>query len=297
MKALLNKLTGGFFLAWLCLFFVVQPASGLQIPTLQGRVNDYAAMLSPATEQQLDSVLAMLEAEESTQLVVLTITSLEGANLEEFTLEVAESWQIGQEGLDNGALLLIAKDDRKLRIEVGYGLEGSLTDLTSGRIIRDIITPRFRNGNFDQGVIDGVSSMIAAVRGEFKEQDLVKSGGQSNNDTGGLGVFLLFALFNIGKIFGKNRLLAGGISAFVFPVIGTLFFGFNWLVLLSLIPAGFLAGFLASLFLSNLGGSSTGRGKYYGHSSGGFGGSFGGGGGGFSGGGGGFGGGGSSGGW
>ena len=296
MNAAAGKLTAIFILAWLWFISCPQSAEAVEIPILQARVNDYAAMLSPATEQQLESVLAALEAEESTQLVVLTIHSLGDANLEEFSLRVAESWQIGQKGLDNGALLLIARDDRKLRIEVGYGLEGSLTDLTAGRIIRDVITPNFRNGNFDQGVIDGVSAIIAAVRGEFSEQVVVATGKQPNNDTGGLGVLLLFALFNIGKVFGGNRMLSGGIGAAVFPVIGALFFGFHSLLLLALIPAGFLAGFLASLVLGSTGGSSGRRSGRYGHSSGGFGGGFGRGGG-FGGGGGGFGGGGSSGGW
>jgi uncharacterized protein len=274
------------------------PAAAMEVPALTARVNDYAGMLSPATRQQLESVLASLEQEESTQLAVLTISSLEGENLEEFSLKVVEKWKLGQKGLDNGALLFIAKDDRKLRIEVGYGLEGVLTDLTSGRIIRDIITPQFRNGHFDQGVIDGVSAMIAAVHGEFSGQGVVSvsSGKQTHNEVGGFLVFLLFALFNIGKMLGRHKLLAATIGAAIFPVIGGLFLGFQWLTLLALIPGGFLAGFLASLFFGNIGSSSGRRsGGFRSYSSGGFGGL--GGRGGFSGGGGGFGGGGSSGGW
>ena len=272
------------------------PAAAMEVPALTARVNDYAGILSPATRQQLESVLASLEQEESTQLAVLIINSLEGENLEEFSLKVVEKWKLGQKGFDNGALLFIAKDDRKLRIEVGYGLEGVLTDLTSGRIIRDIITPQFRNGHFDQGVINGVSAMIAAVHGEFSGQAVVSvsSGKQTDEEVGGFLVFLLFALFNIGKMLGRNKLLAATISAAIFPVIGGLFLGFQWLSLLALIPVGFFAGFMASLFFGNVG-SSSGRhsGGFRSYSSGGFGG----GGGGFSGGGGGFGGGGSSGGW
>jgi uncharacterized protein len=104
--------------------------------------------------------------------------------------------------------LLIVKDDRKLRIEVGYGLEGVLTDLTCGRIIRDIITPRFRNGNFDQGVIDGVSAMIAAVRGEFSGQKTDSPAKQSKNDVAGMFIFLLFVLFNIGKMLRRHKMPA-----------------------------------------------------------------------------------------
>jgi uncharacterized protein len=277
------------------------PATARDIPSLTARVNDYAAMLSPATRQQLESVLASLEKEESTQLAVLTIDSLQGENLEEFSLKVVEKWRLGQKGLDNGVLLLIAKNDRKLRIEVGYGLEGVLTDLTSGRIIRDIITPQFKNGNFDQGVIDGVSAMIAAVRGEFSTQSAISAGKQSADDLSGFVVFLLFILFNIGRILGRNTMAAASLSAVIAPVIGSLFLGFQWLLFLALIPAGFLAGFLASLFLAHIGSSGGRSGGFRGYSSGGFrgysSGGFSRGGGGFSGGGGGFGGGGSSGGW
>lgn len=278
---------------FLTLMLQAAPATARDIPSLTARVNDYAAMLSPATRQQLESVLAALEKEESTQLAVLTIDSLQGENLEEFSLKVVEKWRLGQKGLDNGALLLIAKNDRKLRIEVGYGLEGVLTDLTSGRIIRDIVTPQFKNGNFDQGVIDGVSAMIAAVRGEFSAQTAVSSGKQSADDISGFVVFLLFILFNIGRILSRNKMVAASLSAIIAPVIGGLFFGFQWLLFLALIPAGFLAGFLASLFLAHIGSSGRPSGGFRGYSSGGFSR----GGGGFSGGGGGFGGGGSSGGW
>lgn len=278
---------------FLTLMLQAAPASARDIPSLTARVNDYAAMLAPATRQQLESVLAALEKEESTQLAVLTIDSLQGENLEEFSLKVVEKWQLGQKRLDNGALLLIAKNDRKLRIEVGYGLEGVLTDLTSGRIIRDIITPQFKNGNFDQGVIDGVSAIIAAVRGEFSAQTAVSSGKQSADDMSGFVIFLLFILFSIGRILGRNKMLAASLSAVIAPVIGSLFFGFQWLLFLALIPAGFLAGFLASLFLAQIVSSGRRSGGFRGYSSGGFGR----GGGGFGGGGGGFGGGGSSGGW
>ncbi len=285
--------------AMLVLTLRTLPAAALEVPSLTARVNDYADMLSPATVQQLESVLAALEAKESTQLAVLTITSLKGENLENFSLKVVEKWKIGQKGLDNGALLLIAKDDRKIRIEVGYGLEGVLTDLTCGRIIRDIITPQFRNGNFNQGVIDGVSAMIAAVRGEFNEQS-VSHRKQPDGNIEGMFIFLLFILFNMGRILGRHKLLSTGIGAIIVPVMGSLFLGFQWLIFLTLIPVGALAGYLASLIFGSS--SSTRRahgrsGGFRGYSSGGFGGGGFSGGGFGGGGGGGFGGGGASGGW
>ncbi len=293
---------GTFLLLLLNLGLVIlsqpQEAYALAVPSLTARVNDYAGVLSPATRQQLEYVLAELEKSDSTQIAVLIIPSLEGENLEDFSLKVVEKWQLGQKNLDNGALLLIAKNDRKLRIEVGYGLEGVLTDLKSSRIIRDIITPQFRNGNFDQGVIDGISAMIAVVRGEFSEEQAENSGQGSQGDMAGFLLFLLFALFNIGKMLSRNKLMAGTIGAVAAPVIGSLFLGAQWPILLALIPGGFFAAFLASSLLANSSGpSGRGRGGHGGYSSGGFGGGGFGGSGGFGGGGGGFGGGGSSGSW
>ena len=154
----------------------VLPASALNVPALKGRVNDYAHILSPSTITQLDNALGYFEQQESTQIVVLTIPTLAGDSLEDFSIRVAEQWKIGQKGKDNGAILLIAKKERKLRIEVGYGLEGKLTDLTSGRIIRNIILPWFNQGNFNQGVLDGVGAMMQAVKGEFKAQSVSRPG-------------------------------------------------------------------------------------------------------------------------
>ena len=139
-------------------------ALALSVPPLTGRVNDTAGVLSPGTVQALEQSLEGLEREESTQIVVLTVPGLEGASLEEYALRVVEVWQPGQKGRDNGALLLIAIADRKIRIEVGYGLEGTLTDALAGRIIRNVIAPNFKRGDYDRGVVDGVAAMVAAVR-------------------------------------------------------------------------------------------------------------------------------------
>jgi len=153
------------------LLFTITTVWAVAVPRLKGRVNDYAGMLSSTTERQLDDTLRQLEQTDATQIAVLTIPSLKGDNLEAFSIRVAEQWKIGQKGFDNGAILLIAKKERKIRIEVGYGLEGRLTDLVSGQIIRNVIVPQFRAGNIDRGISDGVQSMIKAVRGEFKAPD------------------------------------------------------------------------------------------------------------------------------
>jgi uncharacterized protein len=158
----------------LALLLLPLRAAALDVPKATGYINDGAGILSSETEQKLESFLRGFEQSDSTQIVVLTVGSLEGESLDEYALKVAESWGIGQERTDNGALLLIAKEERKVRIEVGYGLEGRLTDLLSGRIIDNEITPRFKAGDFDGGVIAGVAAMVEAVRGEYQGRPVRK---------------------------------------------------------------------------------------------------------------------------
>jgi len=276
-------------------------ATALEVPSLRGRVNDYAEMLSPAAKQQLNGMLQHLEASDGTQIVVLTVPSLEGDSLEDFSIRVAEQWRIGQKGLDNGAILLIAKADRKLRIEVGYGLEGKLTDLMAGRIIANVIVPRFKNGQIDQGVIAGVQAMIAVVKGEYTaaEAPARQRGSERHSGNGLFG--LILALFFLNVLGRLRRSLGAAAGAVIVPIIGTAIFGFSFLLLTILIPAGLLIGLLASVMGGPLvfgpSGYRSGRGGFWigggGFGGGGMGGGFGG----FSGGGGGFGGGGASGGW
>lgn len=272
--------------------------AALEVPALKGHVNDYAAMLSPASQRQLEAALTDFEQRESTQIVVLTIPSLEGDSLEDFSMRVAEAWKIGQSGADNGAILLIAKKDRKIRIEVGYGLEGSLTDLIAGRIIRDVIAPQFKMGNFDQGISQGVAALIAAVKGEFSAADLPQKQRPSQKGTPLLAIIGLFFLINV--LGRTSRVLGAAAGAILFPIAGALFFGLGPLLVLGLIPVGIVAGLLLGLFggpFSPGSGGSYRHGGYWGGGFGGGGGFSSGGFGGFSGGGGGFGGGGASGGW
>jgi uncharacterized protein len=162
MKKLLTSLT----------LFLLLPlqASALSVPKLQGYVNDYAHMISGPTKAKLEEELKSFEQSDSTQLVILTIPSLEGESPEDYSIRVVEAWKLGQARKDNGILLLVSKDDRKLRIEVGRGLEGRLTDLMAGRIIDLVIKPWFKRGDFDGGFAAGVASLIDAARGEFKAE-------------------------------------------------------------------------------------------------------------------------------
>ncbi|NLC70864.1 MAG: TPM domain-containing protein [Desulfuromonadaceae bacterium] len=140
----------------------------LEVPRATGYVNDYAAILSPEAEDRLERFLGDFERTDSTQVVVLTLPTLEGDSLEGFALRVVEAWRPGQKHKDNGALLLVVKNDRRIRIEVGKGLEGKLTDLLAGRIIDYEMAPRFQKGDFDGGVLAAVNAVVGVVRGEYK---------------------------------------------------------------------------------------------------------------------------------
>jgi uncharacterized protein len=152
----------------LCLFLGAAISFGLDVPRLSGRVNDYGDMISPQARATLEAELAAIERTDSTQVAVLTVPSLEGDVIEEFSIRVGDAWKIGQKGKDNGVIFIVSKADRKMRIEVGRGLQGVLTDLLAGRIIDTVIKPRFKQNRFDDGFIEGTRAIIAATRGEFK---------------------------------------------------------------------------------------------------------------------------------
>jgi len=142
-------------------------ANAKEVPYLGGRVNDYANMLSPEAIQSLEYMLKSHEDSTSNQVVVLTVQSLEGEVLEEYSIKVVEAWKLGTAKNDNGVLVLVAKDDRKVRIEVGNGLEGALTDASSGWIIRNLIVPNFKQGEYDAGLIAGVAAILKTITGEY----------------------------------------------------------------------------------------------------------------------------------
>jgi uncharacterized protein len=270
-----------------CALALPAAAQALDVPPLKARVNDYAGMLSSQTVQALESELAALERTDSTQVAVLTITSLEGEVLEEFSIKVAEKWKIGQKGLDNGAILLVARNDRKIRIEVGRGLEGTLTDLMAGRIIRSEIIPKFKEGDYSGGIEAGVHAMVAAVKGEYS---MTQKPREEKGDESSPLFMVLVVAFILAMILGRiSKYLSGACGAVGLPAAGAMLFsGIGIPVMLGLAGAGFLLGMIVPRFQGMGGGGFMG---------GGFGGGGGGGfsdGGGFSGGGGDFGGGGAS---
>lgn len=283
-----------------------QVCLALEVPALRGRVNDNAGMLSPGVARQLERQLQEFEEKDSTQIVVLTVASLDGAALEEFSMRVAERWKIGQKGLDNGAILLISRGDRQVRIEVAYGLEGRLTDLKAGRIIREVIVPEFRAGRFDQGVANGVQAMIDAVRGEFQAAERKEADDPAVRHLTDAIPFLalfVFLVFSLGRVSRPLGTAAGG---FLMPFLGHMAFAPGFGTLAVMAAAGLAAGFILSVIAGLVpAGAARRYGRGPGGGSGGFpgggfpsgGGGFSTGGGGFSGGGGSFGGGGASGRW
>ncbi|HEX9005821.1 MAG TPA: TPM domain-containing protein [Bacteroidota bacterium] len=160
---------GSALFALLCLLAPLRAAAGeTVVPYLTGRVVDEAGILSPATVASLEAMLKAHEDSSSDQVVVLTIPALsDGETIEQFSIRVAEEWRIGRAGKDNGVLLIVARDDRKVRIEVGRGLEGVLPDITCGSIIRHEIIPRFKDGDFDGGVTEGTRSILGSIRGAY----------------------------------------------------------------------------------------------------------------------------------
>ena len=141
-------------------------AQQLEVPYLTGRVVDEAEILKPDTRRRITEQLQAHERKTTNQIAVLTVPTLRGESVEEFAVRVFEQWKLGQKGKDNGVLLVVAPQDRRMRIEVGYGLEGTLTDVAASRIIRDVMAPRFRAGDYDSGIAQGVAAIVSRLEGD-----------------------------------------------------------------------------------------------------------------------------------
>lgn len=147
----------------LLLLCVTSFAFALDVPPLQGRINDYADVIDSSDEATLTNHLQTLEDKTGIQIAVLTVPSLEGDSIESFSISVAEEWKLGQKGEDNGALFVLALAEHDVRIEVGYGLEGQLTDAACGKILRHIVIPEFKNNDYSEGILQGVTNMVGIV--------------------------------------------------------------------------------------------------------------------------------------
>jgi uncharacterized protein len=269
----------------------------IAVPALTGRVVDLTGTLSGAAVSTIETKLADLETKKGSQIAVLIVPTTEPEDIEQFGIRVADQWKLGRKGVDDGAILLVAKNDRRVRIEVGRGLEGALTDATSSRIISETITPLFKQGNYDGGVETGVDRMISVAEGEpLPPPD------QKWEHHGSIGDFLPLFLIVVVVASGILRSIFGRVVGSV--ATGGLAGALAWFLshLLAVGLGAGVIGFLFALILGSSRGWTSGGGGWGGGFGGGLGGGFGGGrggfgGGGFSGGGGGFGGGGASGGW
>jgi uncharacterized protein len=278
------------------LFSFALARADVAVPALTARVTDLTGTLSGGAVAGIEAKLTDLERRKGSQIAVLIVPSTQPEEIEQYGIRVAEAWKLGRKGVADGAILIVAKDDRRARIEVGYGLEGALPDAIASRIIAETVTPHFKLGDFDGGVQAGVDQMIAVVNGE----PLPEPDRKWERHGSGLGNILPLLLVVV--------VLAGGVLRAIFGrLFGSLATGglagaIAWLVS-HFIPIGLGAGIVAFLFAMLAGGSrgwAAGGGGWGGGLGGGFGGRGGGGfggGGGFSGGGGGFGGGGASGSW
>ena len=182
------------------LWLFMATAQALTFPALSGRVVDDAQMLDPATRQQLTQTLEAHEKATGEQVVVVTVPGLQGTAIEDYGYQLGRAWGIGQKDKNNGALLIVARDDRKLRIEVGYGLEDRLTDAQSSVILNQVITPAFKNGQFSQGISDGVAAILQVLGGDPLAEPAYASGQGQGSDSMAehpFVVLLLFVLFVI----------------------------------------------------------------------------------------------------
>lgn len=231
----------------LALLSPISASAQVAVPPLKGHLNDQTGTLTAAQQTTLEQTLSAFESRKGVQLAVLMVPTTAPEAIEQFSLRVAEQWKLGRKAVDDGAIVVIAKNDRTLRIEVGYGLEGALSDITSKRIISETITPRFKQGDYFGGIEAGLLQIIQVLDGEPLPAPRNKPAEGSQNLLQ-LVPFLFIVVFAAGgvlrRFFGKvnGALLTGaGVSVLAWLIVGTLF-----------LPV--LAG-VAALLVTLLGGS------------------------------------------
>ena len=262
------------FLLALLLCWTHAAFADVAVPPLVGRVVDQTGTLTSGYIDALNQRIRSFEQRKGSQIAVLIVPTTQPETIEQYSIRVAETWKIGRKRIDDGALLVIAKNDHKLRIEVGYGLEGALTDVTSRRIIDEVIAPRFKAGDFAGGISDGLTRMIGVIDGEPLPAPKPEAAHGPDIDWSTLSSFGLF--FIVGAMF-----IGSFLRAMLGPLLGSAVAGVSagviaWVVVGSLI-AGLAIGvfaFLVALILGNGTGSigMSPRGGYGGSSAGGWGG-------------------------
>ncbi|KAB7619707.1 TPM domain-containing protein [Alkalilimnicola sp. S0819] len=175
-----------------------------EFPPLTGRVVDRAELLDRATEEMLSQRFAAHEQATGEQLVVVTLEDLQGYPIEDYGYQLGRHWGIGQAGEDNGALLIVALTERRVRIEVGYGLEGRLTDARSSLIINRYITPAFKQGDYTAGIVNGALAMLQVLGGEELAESATPSGGEQRGGGRPPALFFLLVFFILPLLFGRG---------------------------------------------------------------------------------------------
>ena len=243
-----------FWPAFLLVLSINSFVPALDVPPLRARVNDLAKILTAEKTQELEERLRQFERETSHQIAVLTIPSLEGEPIEDFGIRVAEAWQIGQRGAANGVILIIAQKERKIRIEVGRGLEGILPDVIASQIIREVIAPRYREGDYSGGIEAGIDSISKVTRGEVISKPS-QTRARRNTPVAGMnvaGMLIIAALF-AGLVGISQRTIprggfGGAISAGVIGVPAGWWLGSG--IWIALILMGATVGALANSYIT-----------------------------------------------
>ena len=233
------------FLGW-----AFAAAADVAVPQLTGRVVDQTGTLSSGDIASLNQKLRDFENRKGSQVTVLIVPTTQPETIEQYSIRVAEAWKIGRKKIDDGAILVIAKNDRHLRIEVGYGLEGALTDVTSRRIIDEVITPKFRSGDFAGGIADGVDRMTRVIDGEpLPAPARSTSFSDDLSDFGAVVPFALFASLFVGGILRTmfGRLFGSVATGGVLAAIAWFLAGSTGLALVVGLIA-FILAFIADLF-------------------------------------------------
>jgi uncharacterized protein len=225
--------------SWLPVLLLAAAAALAQqqsVPVLNTRVTDLTGTLNANQQAELERQLEQFEAAKGSQIAVLLVATTEPETIEQYALKVAETWQPGRADADDGVLLLVAKDDRKLRIEVGYGLEGAIPDATANRVIEEIIVPHFKQGDYYAGIKAGVERIIGLIEGEPLPPPSSDWSRQSNGSDG-LAALLPLAFFSfpilpvLGKKFGRlpvaigGGVIMGGLGYLLMGIIGALALG------------------------------------------------------------------------
>jgi uncharacterized protein len=229
MRHRLRSVLTAFFIATVVIAFAAPT-----FPPLTGRIVDQAAILDSASKARLESKLAGLEGKTQTQLVVVTLSSLQGYDIADYGYQLGRAWGIGQKGKNNGALLIVAPTDRKVRIEVGYGLEGELTDAVTRLIIANSILPRFRTGDFAGGIERGVQDIVQVLSGDSEDfKRRATDGGRRASNSESVGSFtlvivILLAWWVFSRMFRRRNPVRRRAGWWGPPVIGGGWSGGGW---------------------------------------------------------------------